>query len=67
MTDRDPNEGARFSIGGGEFLTVNSTDDPSVPGGWYQTTTNDGGDKSTAVYDANGDIPSGAGNNDDYS
>lgn len=66
MTERDPNEGARFSIGGGEYLTVNSTDYPSVPGGWYHTTSNESGEHSTAVYDANLDMPSGAGNNIDY-
>lgn len=66
MSGRDPNEGARFSIGGGEYLTVNSTDDPAAPGGWYQSTSNSSGEHSTAVYDANGDMPAGLGNNDDY-
>lgn len=61
-------EGERFELGGGEYLTVNPTDNPNVPGGWYQTTTNDQGDKSTAVYDASGNMPSGSqfGDNDKY-
>lgn len=66
MSAREPGEGMHEDIGGGERLTVNSTDDPSVPGGHYQTTTNDQGDKSTAVYDADGGMPAGAGDNDSY-
>lgn len=46
-----------WSGGGGEKLTVNSTNDPDVPGGHYQTTT---------VYDADGNMPSGKGDNDRY-
>lgn len=66
--DRDHDEGLHTDIGGGEHLTVNSTDNPDVEGGWYQTTTNDDGDKSTAVYDKDGYMPSGKkmGDNDKY-
>lgn len=63
---RDPNEGMHEEIGGGEKLTVNSTDDPDVPGGWYQSTTNADGEKSTVVYDADGNMPAGKGDNDDF-
>lgn len=61
-------EGERFSIGGDEMLTVNPTDNPAVEGGWYQTTSNSQGEHSTAVYDQDGNMPSGSkmGNNDDY-
>lgn len=61
-------EGVQFDLGGGEKLTVNPTDNPKYPGGWYQTTTNDQGEKSTAVYDADGNMPSGkgTGDNDNY-
>jgi len=61
-------EGERFGIGGDETITVNPADNPSNPGGWYQTTTNSEGDKSTAVYDADGNMPSGKGfgDNDSY-
>jgi len=61
-------DGFQSDIGGGETLTVNSADNPSIPGGWYQCTTNDDGDKSIVVYDANGDMPSGSqhGDNDSY-
>jgi hypothetical protein len=60
-------DGFQIDIGHGERLTVNSADTPSIPGGWYQSTTNDKGDKSAAVYDADGDVPSGGryGDNDD--
>jgi hypothetical protein len=58
--------GARFGLGGGETLTVNPTKDPKVPGGWYQTTTKGKGKKSTAVYDADGNMPRGRGDNDRY-
>jgi hypothetical protein len=66
--DRDPSEGAVIDLGGGEKLTVNPTDNPNVPGGWYQTTTDSQGNKSTAVYDSNGGMPSGKdkGDNDKY-
>jgi hypothetical protein len=66
--DRGPGEGLDTDIGGGEHLTVNSTDNPSIPGCWYQTTTNDKGDKSSAVYDSHGNMPSGkgTGDNDKY-
>ena len=68
MSERDPNEGMREDIGGGETLTVNSTDNPNAEGGWYQTTTNDQSEKSTAVYDADGNMPEGGkmGDNDAY-
>lgn len=66
MGTPEPGVGARFGTGGGENLTVNPTSDPSVPGGWYQTTTDGQGNKSTAVYDANGDMPAGKGDNDSY-
>ncbi|MDE9364448.1 hypothetical protein PZ938_02415 [Luteipulveratus sp. YIM 133132] len=61
-------EGERFGIGDDETLTVNPTDNPDVEGGWYQTTTNSQGDKSTAVYDRDGNMPSGSkmGDNDSY-
>lgn len=61
-------DGVQFDIGGGEKITINPTDNPAFPGGWYQSTTNDQGEKSTVVYDANGDMPSGkgTGDNDSY-
>lgn len=61
-------EGEQFDIGDGMKLTVNPADNPNNPGGWYQTTTDSNGNKSTAVYDADGNMPSGKGygDNDRY-
>jgi hypothetical protein len=59
-------DGFQIDIGGGERLTVNSADDPRAAGGWYQTTTDSSGNKSTAVYGADGSMPSGLGDNDSY-
>lgn len=63
---RNDGLGDKFGTGGGEELTVNPTDDPRAPGGWYQTTTDSSGNKSTAVYDADGNMPAGLGDNDKY-
>ncbi|WP_155848443.1 hypothetical protein [Arthrobacter sp. 35W] len=60
-------EGEQFDLGGGERLTVNPTDNPNYPGGWYQTTTDADGNKSTAVYDKDGNMPSGKGTGDNGS
>ena len=64
--DRDAGEGMHEDIGGGESLTVNSTDDPSVPGGHYQSQTNADGEKQTAVFDSEGNMPAGKGDNDEF-
>lgn len=59
--------GGRFSTGGSERLTVNPNDDPKAPGGWYQSTKDEAtGEKSTAVYDSDGNMPPGMGDNDKY-
>ena len=47
-------EGARW-VQGGMRYTVNSTEDPTAPGGYYLSMTDlDSGAKATAVYDRNG-------------
>lgn len=64
--EREKGEGLHEDIGGGEHLTVNSTDDPAVAGGHYQSQTNSEREKQTAVYDSEGDMPAGKGDNDEF-
>jgi hypothetical protein len=49
--------GARFSTGGRSHVTVNSTDNPRVPGGHYVSVgDDDANDHSTAVYNPDGTL-----------
>jgi len=64
--ERAEGEGMHEDTGGGEHITVNSTDDPDVEGGYYQSQTNADGDKQTAVYDSEGDLAEGKGDNDEF-
>lgn len=51
---REINEeiGARWSDDDGTTHTVNPTDDPNVPDGYFHSQTNPDGEKATAVYDS---------------
>jgi len=53
--DRDPNEGLHETDSRGDSITVNSTDDPSVPDGYYISQTVDG-EKTTNVYDSDDNL-----------
>ena len=73
MTGRDSDEGMQIDIGDDHKLTVNSADDKDLPGGWYQTTSRpkepgetNADAKSTAVYDSEGNMPAGKGDNNRY-
>jgi len=46
--------GDRWKADDGTTHTVNPTSDPRVPGGYYHSQTNSDGEKSTAVFDADG-------------
>jgi hypothetical protein len=56
-------EGARFEVGGGMNVTVNSTDDARVPGGYYVSIGN-GQDHSTSVHNSNGTLADVKANDD---
>jgi predicted enzyme related to lactoylglutathione lyase len=43
-------DGAQWTDSDGTRHTVNSTDDPQAPGGFYHSQSSPNGDKATAVY-----------------
>jgi len=49
--EREPGEGLHEVDANGDSLTVNSTNDPNVPDGFYVSQTVDG-EKTTNVYDS---------------
>lgn len=56
-------DGERWTNSDGSTVTVNSTNDPGAPGGYY-VSQSDGGDHSTAVYNGDGtlaDVPANSG------
>ena len=52
--ERAEGEGLHEDIGGGQTLTVNETNAPSNPGGYYQSQSNGEGQHVTQVFDSSG-------------
>lgn len=53
-------DGEQWTTSDGTKHTVNSTEDPRAPGGYYYSQTDSNGNKATAVYNSNGtlaDVP----------
>lgn len=53
-------DGIKWTERDGTTHTVNSTQDPRVPGGYYHTQVDSAGNKATAVYNSDGtlaDVP----------
>lgn len=62
--ERDAGEGLRETSDNGDTLTVNSTNDPDVPDGYYVSQTVDG-EKTTNVYDSDDNFVKSSPESDD--
>jgi hypothetical protein len=57
-------DGEQWTASDGTKHTVNSTQDPKAPGGYYHTQTSPDGTKATAVYNADGSLADVKANKD---
>lgn len=57
-------DGEQWTADDGTTHTVNSTNDPNAPGGYYHTQVDNDGNKATAVYNSDGTMADVKANRD---
>ncbi len=57
-------DGQQWNGSDGTRHTVNSTDDPKVPGGYYHSQQDGDGNKATAVFNSDGSMANVSANRD---
>lgn len=60
-------DGAQWTDSDGTIHTVNSSDNPSNPGGYYHSQVGTDGSKSTSVHTSNGSLYDGPKSGDNSS